>query len=67
MAFVLVLCNQKSKETEVKTTEKTDANSRLYACSMHPEVTGKKGEKCSKCRMELTEPISEKKLKMQLN
>jgi hypothetical protein len=24
---------------------------------MHPEVTGKKGEKCSKCGMELTEPV----------
>lgn len=25
----------------------------IYACPMHPEVTGKKGEKCSKCGMEL--------------
>lgn len=27
----------------------------MYACSMHPEVTGKKGDQCSKCGMELTE------------
>jgi hypothetical protein len=26
---------------------------------MHPEITGKKGEKCSKCEMELTEPVNE--------
>ncbi len=25
-----------------------------YACPMHPEVTGKAGEKCSKCEMDLT-------------
>ncbi|WP_306354116.1 heavy metal-binding domain-containing protein [Flavobacterium sp. '19STA2R22 D10 B1'] len=31
-----------------------------YACPMHPEVTGKKGEKCSKCGMELKPLASEK-------
>ncbi|WP_409416599.1 heavy metal-binding domain-containing protein [Flavobacterium sp. PS2] len=31
-----------------------------YVCPMHPEVTGKKGEKCSKCGMEL-EPSAAKK------
>lgn len=25
-----------------------------YACPMHPEVTGMKGDKCSKCGMDLT-------------
>lgn len=29
----------------------------LYACSMHPEVIGKKDEECSKCGMKLTEPV----------
>lgn len=29
----------------------------LYACPMHPEIKGKKGEDCSKCGMELTEPV----------
>lgn len=29
----------------------------LYACPMHPEIQGKKGEKCSKCGMALTEPV----------
>ena len=55
MAFVVVSCNQKSKETEAT---KTETSSEVYACSMHPEVTGKKGDKCSKCGMELTEPVS---------
>ena len=55
MAFVLVSCNQKNKETE---QTKTETSTELYACSMHPEVTGKKGEKCSKCGMELTVPVT---------
>jgi len=28
-------------------------NQTNYACPMHPEVTGKQGEKCSKCGMDL--------------
>ena len=57
MAFVLVSCNQKNKEAQTSNSETTVTASQLYACSMHPEVTGKKGEKCSKCGMELTEPV----------
>ncbi|MFV8369570.1 DUF3347 domain-containing protein [Flavobacterium sp. LB2R40] len=57
MAFVLVSCNQKNKEAQTSNSETTETTSQLYACSMHPEVTGKKGEKCSKCGMELTEPV----------
>jgi hypothetical protein len=30
---------------------------KLYACPMHPEVTGNKGDKCPKCGMALTEPV----------
>lgn len=60
MTLVLVSCNQKNKETDnSKTIEKT---SELYACPMHPEVQGKKGETCSKCGMELTEPIAKSKV-----
>jgi hypothetical protein len=29
---------------------------------MHPEVTGKQGEECSKCGMELTEPVANKEV-----
>lgn len=25
----------------------------IYACPMHPEIVGKKGDKCSKCGMDL--------------
>ena len=30
-----------------------DEHETVYACPMHPEVTGKEGEKCSKCGMKL--------------
>jgi hypothetical protein len=31
----------------------------MYACPMHPEVQGKMNDKCPKCGMKLTEPVSE--------
>lgn len=30
-----------------------DSTQMAYACPMHPEVTGKEGDKCSKCGMKL--------------
>ncbi len=58
LAITLVSCNHKTKETE----NNTSANStEIFACPMHPEVTGKKGEDCSKCGMELTEPVAQAK------
>lgn len=29
------------------------AREAVYACPMHPEITGKEGDKCSNCRMDL--------------
>ncbi|MFV5691573.1 DUF3347 domain-containing protein [Flavobacterium sp. LT1R49] len=58
-AFLFTACNQKSKQAETTNPETTKSSSELYACSMHPEITGKKGEACSKCGMELTEPVAE--------
>lgn len=34
-------------------TKDSDQTAAVYACPMHPEVTGNKGDKCSKCGMEL--------------
>jgi hypothetical protein len=40
--------------TETKAATKTDTlHVQVYACPMHPEVTGKEGDKCSKCGMAL--------------
>ena len=57
LAVMTVSCNQKSKETDtIKATETTTATE-LYACPMHPEITGEKGAECSECGMELTEKV----------
>lgn len=51
----------KIETTTMDTTTKPEVMKpvaeQLYACSMHPEVIGKKDEKCSKCGMKLTEPV----------
>ncbi len=57
MASVLVACNKKDKQNETSNSQTTESTAKVYACSMHPEVTGKKGGKCSKCGMELTEEV----------
>ena len=65
-AFVFTDCNSdsnQSKETTVDTAKAkevvTPAPEQLYACSMHPEVIGKKDEKCPKCGMKLTVPVKQ--------
>ena len=66
MAFVFTACSSTNTKTEtVKDTTTTKevatppSAEQQYACSMHPEVTGKKGDKCSKCQMELSVPVKE--------
>ncbi|MBK9721015.1 MAG: hypothetical protein IPO78_05275 [Saprospiraceae bacterium] len=54
--FLIACNNNKSKEitseNESATTKEQD-HVHIYACPMHPEVTGQEGEKCSKCGMAL--------------
>lgn len=61
---LLTACNSNSGEAK-KTDESNDTqimnaadSNKLYACPMHPEITGKKGEKCSKCGMELSKEVT---------
>lgn len=47
---------EQADEEDFKTMdhdEMTESNDIVYACSMHPDVTGEKGDKCSKCGMTL--------------
>lgn len=44
-------------------TEMMKNNATVYACPMHPEVQGKLNDKCPKCGMKLTEPVSEAAVK----
>jgi nitrous oxide reductase accessory protein NosL len=55
LAFLLTSCGSKTNETKTAETVAVSDSAKTHACSMHPEITGKKGDKCSKCDMELTE------------
>lgn len=33
----------------------TEQEEEVYSCPMHPEITGKAGDTCSECGMDLTE------------
>jgi hypothetical protein len=63
LVFAVVSCKDNKAELnkEDSATESTqDVNDgQLYSCPMHPEVHGKHGEACSKCGMELTEPVTQ--------
>lgn len=41
----------------IDTTKSEGSVPELYACPMHPEVQGKKGDECTKCGMALTESV----------
>jgi len=67
-AFLFAACNADNKNTKeasetktmdttIKKDEAKPVAEQLYACPMHPEVTGKKDEKCPKCGMKLTVPV----------
>ncbi len=54
----LAACKNNPSQNENKAQDSGQSVSgmeTMYACPMHPEITGKKGDKCSKCGMELTE------------
>jgi glutamine amidotransferase PdxT len=55
MAFIFTSCDSQTGKTETSTSEHDAVlQQNTHACSMHPEITGVKGDKCSKCDMELT-------------
>lgn len=61
-ASAITACKNSMAQAENKTQASASGQlavggETLYACSMHPEVMGKKGDKCSKCGMELTVPV----------
>ncbi len=55
-ALLLSACGGKHSETHEHDAMKNDSTNTVYACPMHPEVTGKEGDTCSKCSMKL-EPV----------
>ncbi|MFA4869947.1 MAG: heavy metal-binding domain-containing protein [Pedobacter sp.] len=52
--ITLSACNNtENKINKDMTTHQHTEKESVYACPMHPEVTGKQGEKCPKCGMDL--------------
>lgn len=63
VTFTFGSCNTKVKDKGTTDTHmlkdgeammNSDSKTTDYACSMHPEMQGMKGNKCSKCNMEMT-------------
>ena len=70
-SFLAISCNKKVTEKGTVDTHMMKDGSEMmngdtamksYACSMHPEITGKKGDKCSKYGMNLTEKKNSKEM-----
>jgi hypothetical protein len=55
ITFAFTACNNKTTKESVGSS--AENSSVMYACPMHPEVMGNKGDKCSKCGMELSVPV----------
>jgi hypothetical protein len=57
IAFTILVtsCNNDSKTAAANTeaTAHADDHEHVFACPMHPEVTGKEGDTCPKCGMRL--------------
>jgi hypothetical protein len=47
--------------TSREETMPMDSTQTAYACPMHPDITGKESDKCSKCGMKLEAKASEHK------
>ena len=56
---IFTACNNSSDDAKssdmdtAKTEMAHEGGDHIYACPMHPEVTGKEGDTCSKCNMKL--------------
>ena len=71
ITFALGSCNKKVKEEGTTDThmmkdgsEMMNGNTKMkeYACSMHPEIEGMKGDKCSECGMQLTKKLTKEEM-----
>lgn len=56
-ATLIAACNSNSQTASGESTSIATANhdksAHIYACPMHPEITGKEGDSCPKCGMKL--------------
>ena len=55
LSFLFVACGGAQHHEEHDNNAAKEVAEATYACPMHPEITGKKGDRCSKCGMYLEE------------
>jgi hypothetical protein len=53
LGMLLIACNQKNKEAESPTEQTIAQSNEKYSCPMHSDETGKKGDTCKQCGMDL--------------
>ncbi|MEZ5056302.1 MAG: heavy metal-binding domain-containing protein [Saprospiraceae bacterium] len=53
ICLIAFSCNNKQPEFTSKKQLAQHQSDGIYACPMHPEITGKKGDSCSTCGMDL--------------
>lgn len=54
ICIIMAACNNTTKnQNKMEQTHTNGHTATKYSCPMHPEVTGNKGDKCTKCGMEL--------------
>jgi|AntRauTorckE5430_2_1112549.scaffolds.fasta_scaffold70521_1 hypothetical protein len=54
IGLTITSCSNKSTDSaETEQSEDQSENSSIYACPMHLEITGEKGDSCPKCGMDL--------------
>jgi len=56
-SILFYACNNGQKNESTTTQGQNTKKGLEHVCTMHPEIRGKKGDKCSKCGMELTEEV----------
>lgn len=54
-SLLISACSTKPFESISHETSSQHQEDDVYVCSMHPEITGQKGDKCPKCGMDLTQ------------
>jgi hypothetical protein len=66
LGLLFTACNNAQNKSADKEHQQHSHNDSLYACPMHPEVTGKQGDKCFKCGMDLVAVSHEKQAKSEV-
>ena len=56
--FLFTSCGEGNSNNEKSVDTMEESTTQLYSCPMHPEVTGAQDDECSKCGMDLTEPVA---------